>query len=63
MTGLKCEECAQAPDTALAGPFKTVEIAATAMHEMLERDRWERVVGWCAIWLILFGAIVAAWMK
>jgi len=49
MTGLRCEEHVWEPDNALCGPYKTADIAVKAMQRVIERDRWEMVVGWSVI--------------
>ena len=60
MTGLRCEQHLFAPDNALAGPFKTGDIAAKAMQQMIERDGWERMIGW---WIIGgFALTFAGWL-
>jgi len=57
LSGLRCEQHPWEPDNALAGPFRTGDIAVQAMESMLRRDRWERIGAWVAIWVIL-GVVV-----
>ena len=53
MGGLRCEQHPWEPDNALAGPYKTGEIAAIAMHKMIERDRWEHRLAWIALGVVV----------
>ena len=52
MGGLRCEQHAWEPDNALAGPYRTGDIAAIAMRQMIERDRWEHRLAWVAIGVV-----------
>ena len=60
LTGLRCEEHQWEPDNALAGPFKTGDIAAIAMQRMIERDRWEMIAG--GFLAIGISAVFVCWL-
>lgn len=60
LSGLRCEEHIYAPDNALAGPYRTDEIAVRAMQQMIERDRWMVRLAWALLagMLVVVGALV-----
>lgn len=57
LSGLRVEQHRWTPDTALAGPYATADIAVTAMQGMLRRDRRERLLAYA---LAAVGAVVVA---